>query len=199
MKGDRRKKEADGIIKHVENLIGSKLTAKEALSDMKKAETILLKELEKAFAVKLNIHKYENLSVYKMSHLGQVTIKSPTMLTINFAHNPSAIKAASIALQKSSLKITPQQEGAVLYIPIVRMSRERREEIVEHARTKIMNEYRKKLNDAYGKHAKKTRDMINKAKAENIHDQLLDLKRAFETRGLCHLDEKERAFLEELV
>lgn len=53
-----------------------------------------------------------------MNRLGRVTLKSPQMVMINFADNPTAIKAARVALQKSSLAVNPQQEGIVLYIPV---------------------------------------------------------------------------------
>lgn len=82
-----------------------------------------------------------------MNHLGRVTMKTPHMVMINFADNPSAIKAAKLALQMSSLNANPQQEGATLFVAVPRMTRERREEIVNAARTKVLNLYKKNLND----------------------------------------------------
>lgn len=81
-----------------------------------------------------------------MNRLGRVSLKSPQMVMINFADNPSAIKAARVALQKSSLAVNPQQEGIVLYVPVQRMTRERREELVNAAKTKILHDYKEALN-----------------------------------------------------
>lgn len=81
-----------------------------------------------------------------MNRLGRVSLKSPQMVMINFADNPTSIKAARVALQKSSLSVNPQQEGIVLYVPVPRMTRERREELANAAKTKMLHDYKEALN-----------------------------------------------------
>ncbi|KHJ91012.1 hypothetical protein OESDEN_09132 [Oesophagostomum dentatum] len=56
--------------------------------------------------VEVDLRVYEDLIVklekgdeHKLSHLGRVSLKSPSMVMINFADNPSAIKWAKLAIQ----------------------------------------------------------------------------------------------------
>lgn len=72
-------------------------------------------------------------------------MKNPETIVINFTENPSAIKPARIALQNAALCVNPQQEGAILYIPLPKSSRERREQITSSAK-KIFNDYKKRLD-----------------------------------------------------
>lgn len=82
-----------------------------------------------------------------MNRLGRVTLKSPQMVMINFGDNPTAIKAAKLALQKSNLNVNPQQEGVTLYVPVPKMTRERREYLASTAKAKMFNDYKEALNE----------------------------------------------------
>lgn len=80
-----------------------------------------------------------------MNHLGRITLKNPETVMINFTENPGAIKAAKTALQSSSICINPQQDGVVLYIPLPKASRERREQLSTNGKI-IFNDYKKRLD-----------------------------------------------------
>lgn len=80
-----------------------------------------------------------------MNHLGRISMKNPETIVINFTENPSSIKPAKIALQNAALCVNPQQEGPILYIPLPKSSRERREQITLSAK-KIFNDYKKRLD-----------------------------------------------------
>lgn len=81
-----------------------------------------------------------------MNLLGRINLKTPEMITISFEDNPSAIKAAKIALQNAAICANPQQDGVVLFVPVPKMTRERREQLAENAK-KILNDYKKALNN----------------------------------------------------
>lgn len=57
------------------------------------------------------------------------------------------LKSASLAIQQSKLTVTVRQEGAVLYISLPRITRERRENMANVASKKLLNEYKKALNE----------------------------------------------------
>lgn len=143
--------------------------------------------------------KLENGVEQKMCHLGRVSLRSPTMVMANFADNPSAIKWAKLAIQKSYLNVTPQHEGVVLYLPVPRMSRERREQLAHDAKGKIFNEYKQALNDIYTRFEKKSTQSTTKHDDERHTRQLLlDLKHAMEKRGSEMIEAKRKELLTEL-
>ncbi|KHN71861.1 putative ribosome-recycling factor, mitochondrial [Toxocara canis] len=88
------------------------------------------------------------LQEHRMNRLGRVVLKSPQMVMINFGDNPTAIKAAKLAIQKSNLNVNPQQEGVALYVPVPRMTRERREQLAATAKAKMFNDFKEALNVA---------------------------------------------------
>ncbi|VDK51841.1 unnamed protein product [Cylicostephanus goldi] len=178
--------------------------------------------------VQVDLRVYEDLMVklekgdeHKMSHLGRVSLKSPTMVMINFADNPSAIKWAKLAIQKSYLNVTPQHEGVVLYLPVPRMTRERREQLAHDAKGKIFNEYKKALNDVSTQHIflwamleveqelilqiyiqfekKSSQETTKPDEERHTRQLLLDLKHAMETKGAELIESKRKELLKEMA
>lgn len=84
---------------------------------------------------------------YKLNTLGRIKLVNPLLISVDFTDNPSVIKLARNAIEKSKLNVTPRQEGAVLYISLPRITRERRENMADVACKKLLNEYRKALNE----------------------------------------------------
>ncbi|WKX90395.1 hypothetical protein Q1695_009329 [Nippostrongylus brasiliensis] len=177
-----------------------------ALKEMKEVELVLGEELAKHFSLQVDVRVYEDLVVklengaeHRMGHLGRVSLKSPQMVMINFASNPTAIKWAKLAIQKSHLNVTPQHEGVVLYLPVPRMTRERREQLAHEAKGKIFNEYKQALNEIYTRFDKKCAQTVTKHDEErHTHQLLLDLKHAMEKRGIEHIESKRKELLTEV-
>lgn len=88
-----------------------------------------------------------NLQQYKLNRLGRIKLVTPLLVSVDFSDNPSAIKPARLALEQSKLNVSVRQEGAVLYISIPRITRERRENLANVASKKLLNEYKKALNE----------------------------------------------------
>ncbi|VDO23353.1 unnamed protein product, partial [Haemonchus placei] len=177
-----------------------------ALKEMKEVEVVLGEELAKHFSLQVDLRIYEDLMVklekgdeHRLGHLGRVSLKSPTMVMINFADNPSAIKWAKLAIQKSYLNVTPQHEGVVLYVPVPRMTRERREQLARDAKGQILNEYKQALNEIYTRFEKKSAQSTTKADEERHTRQLLlDLKHAMEEKGANLIETKRKELLTEM-
>ncbi|KAK6729184.1 hypothetical protein RB195_006306 [Necator americanus] len=203
---EKIKKQSSSVI-HSAVVAADNTFVQAALKEMKEVEVILGEELAKHFSLQVDLRVYEDLLVklekgdeHKMSHLGRVSLKSPTMVMINFADNPSAIKWAKLAIQKSYLNVTPQHEGVVLYIPVPRMTRERREQLAHDAKGKIFNEYKKALNDIYIRFERKSSQSSTKPDDERHTRQLLlDLKHAMETKGADLIESKRKELLTEFA
>uniref|UniRef100_A0A1I7TK70 Ribosome-recycling factor, mitochondrial n=2 Tax=Caenorhabditis tropicalis TaxID=1561998 RepID=A0A1I7TK70_9PELO len=133
--------------------------------------------------------------------IARVTLKSPLMVMINFQDNPSAIKAAKLAIQKSTLNVTPQQEGAVLYVNVPPMSKERREKMAADAKGKILNEYKKAVNEIYSKGDKKSSNEYSTRpdEAKKTRETLLNMKHAAEQRGNYLIEERRKQLLQQVV
>uniref|UniRef100_A0AC34R1M8 Ribosome recycling factor domain-containing protein n=1 Tax=Panagrolaimus sp. JU765 TaxID=591449 RepID=A0AC34R1M8_9BILA len=178
-----------------------------ALQEMEKLEAVLEEELSRHFSGKVDLRVYEEIPVilengeeHRMNRIGRVSLKSPQMVMINFADNPSAIKAAKAALQKSSLAVNPQQEGIVLYIPVPRMTRERREELANAAKTKILHDYKEALNKVYVKFDRKsTKESKSVDEASKTRNLLLATKRSLEKRGVEKITAQQEAMMKEIA
>ncbi|KAJ1372527.1 hypothetical protein KIN20_034703 [Parelaphostrongylus tenuis] len=202
------------IKKQPSNVLHSALTASEnnsfvqgAMKEMKDVEAVLGEELTRHFSIQVDLRVYEDMLVtlekggeQRMSSLGRVSLKSPMMVMINFADNPTAIKWAKLAIQKSHLNVTPQQEGVVLYVPVPRMTRERREHLAHDAKGKILNDYKQALNDIYTRFERKSNQSItNQDDLRHTRQLLLDLKHAMEKRGGELIEIKRKELLTEIV
>lgn len=182
---------------------------KGALKEMNELEAILEDELAKHFSLQLDIRQYEQIVVklddtgeeLMMNRIGRVSLKSPQLLAINFVDNPAAIKAAKLALLNSNLGVNPQQEGTTLFIPIPRMTRERRELLAKTAKAKLFNDYKVALNEVYTKYDKKTAKQLakNPDEAAHVRSTLLSMKRAKEMKGLENIEARRAALLKELA
>lgn len=125
---------------------------------MQDLEERLHKELIRHFSLKVDLRQFEDLpvkltasgEVHKMSHLGRISLKNSQLVMINFANAPTAIQDAKLALQMSALNVNPQQEGIILYVPVPKMTRERREQLAKDAKGKLLNDYKKAVNDVSG-------------------------------------------------
>lgn len=160
--------------------------------------------------------KLENGKDKPLSMIARVTLKSPLMIMINFQDNPSAIKAAKLAIQvpscrpfhiflclfqKSTLNVTPQQEGAVLYVNVPPMSKERREKMASDAKGRILNEYKKAINEIYSKSDKKSSNEFSTRpdEAKKTREALLNMKHAAEQRGGLLIEERRKQLLKQVV
>ncbi|KAK6045393.1 ribosome recycling factor [Cooperia oncophora] len=210
---DYKVRRTEKIKKQTSSVLHSAVAASEnnvfvqgALKEMKEVEEVLCEELAKHFSPQVDLRVYEDLLVklekgdeHKMGHLGRVSLKNPTMVMINFADNPSAIKWAKLAIQKSYLNVTPQHEGVVLYLPVPRMTRERREQLAHDAKAKILNEYKQALNEIYIRFDKKSAQSTTKLDEERqTHQLLLDLKHAMEKKGSDLIETKRKELLTEM-
>ncbi|CAI2303706.1 unnamed protein product [Caenorhabditis sp. 36 PRJEB53466] len=203
-KADNKKKGAPTVFTNLED----NSIVKQTLKEFQRVEAVLVEELTRHFSLKVDIRQYEDVMVKlengqdkPLSLVARVTLKSPLMVMINFQDNPSAIKAAKLAIQKSTLNVTPQQEGVVLYVNVPPMSKERREKMAADAKGKIMNEYKQAINEIYSKNDKKssTEFASKPDDARKTRESLLNMKHAAEQRGALLIEDRRKQLLQQVV
>uniref|UniRef100_A0A1I7YCN7 Ribosome-recycling factor, mitochondrial n=1 Tax=Steinernema glaseri TaxID=37863 RepID=A0A1I7YCN7_9BILA len=207
-KSEKKKKgNVKGALSEAAHAAGENEFVNGALAEMQRMEKVLSEELAKHFSLQVDLRVYEDIPVklesgeeHKLNHLGRVSLKTPHLVMVNLADNPGAIKAVKLAIQKSSLNVNAQHEGVVLYLPVPRMTRERREEMAATAKTKILNDYKNALNDIYTKFDKKsTKASKSIDDASHTRSVLLTTKRAMEARGVDLIEAKRKALLSEVA
>lgn len=82
-----------------------------------------------------------------MSKLGRVSMLNPQVVSVNFTENPAALKPAKLAIEKSNLEVSPQQDGLSLFMHIPKLTRERRERLAASAKKTLFNDYKTALNE----------------------------------------------------
>ncbi|KAK3726330.1 hypothetical protein RRG08_021061 [Elysia crispata] len=112
----------------------------------------VLEDLKEKFIHQLTVRTsqgvFDNLVVktpdgnFPLIQLGQVVQKSPQLLTINMASSPQYITQVKQALADSGLNVNPQQDGTSLFIPLPKVTREHRENLVKNA--KMLSEQSKR-------------------------------------------------------
>jgi len=154
----------------------------------------------------VDLRVYEEITVtmdtgesYPMNHLGRITLKSPHLVCIDLMDNPRALSRAKLAIEKSALNINPQIDGLFLYLPVPRMTRERRQQLCAEAEKTIFNDYKLELNKVYtkiDKSARTERDV--NIRADTCH-KLLEMKRAVEVRGHDLIKAKQKELMQEVI
>lgn len=81
------------------------------------------------------------------------------------------------------------------------MSKERREKMAADAKGRILNEYKKALNEIYSKGDKKSSVQFaaKPDDAKKTREALLNLKHAAEQRGTMLIDERRKQLLKQVV
>ncbi|VDK80233.1 unnamed protein product [Litomosoides sigmodontis] len=176
---------------------------KHGAKEMKGLEDIFVQELTKSLSLKADLRTYEDFMVktedgkqYKLNTLGRIKLLNPLLVSVDFRDNPSVIKSARLAIEQSKLNVTPRQEGAVLYISLPRITRERRENMANVASKKLLSEYKKALNEVYSKY---DRELEDHEEFQKIMESLLKEKRAFEKKAIMMIEERRNKLLTEVV
>ncbi|VDD95538.1 unnamed protein product [Enterobius vermicularis] len=163
-------------------------------------EKTLEEELAKHFSLQFDIRQYENLpvelednQVAPLSKLGRVSMLNPQVVSVNFTENPAALKPAKLAIEKSNLEVSPQQDGLSLFMHIPKLTRERRERLAASAKKTLFNDYKTALNEVIDK------DMKAEDERRKTHAALLAMKRQREAKGLERIEAARAVLLKEVA
>lgn len=73
-------------------------------------------------------------NVHELQELAQISRKNAKTIVVNMIAFPQAIPAALRALHTSGMNLNPQQEGTTIFIPVPKVTKEHRENLVKNAK-----------------------------------------------------------------
>jgi len=206
----RAKKEAENEheipIKVDETEIIAKLLAS-GEKEMQNMSQVLVDELSRHFSLRVDLKTYEDMPVKlengetrKMSQLGRISLRNQNTIAINFSDNPSVVKQAKTTLENVMTNSNIVQEGFLLFIQIPKITRQHREHLVQRANSKIINDYKRCLNQVYCKYDRLIIKQIkNKSEEFTAHNNMLAEKKRYEKFGSDKLKEWKEIILKEIV
>lgn len=114
------------------------------LEEVKEDMTAVLNALKEDFSRNLSIRTspgaLDHITVstkdgrFPINQLGQISMKSPQLIVVNMTSYPEATAAAAQALRDSSMRLNPEVEGAIIRVPIPKVTREHRENLAKLAK-----------------------------------------------------------------
>lgn len=136
----------------------------EFLASMKKVIEDLKEEYAKNLSLRFNPSSIEEIQVktpdglFKISEIGQVISKTPSLFIIDMINSPQYISKVVDAISKSGINgINPQIDKTSIFLNVPKITREHRENLVKSAK-KIFENSNGKLRDINKKYSRKVSD-----------------------------------------
>lgn len=141
-------------------LVEDIINFKDVEQDMKTVVDSLKEDFNKNLSIRTSPGAFDHIIVktkdgkFPLSHLGQITLKSPRLFVINMASFPESADAAVNALRQSQMNLNPELDGTLIRVPVPLVTREHRENLTKLA---------KQLTN-------KAKDSVRKIRAGAVHD-----------------------------
>lgn len=104
----------------------------------------VLEKLKKDYTDHLSIRtasgSIENIEVdiendkYPLNQIAQIFRKSPHLVVVNLVSFPEAMKPALQAIKDSGMNLNPQQDGTTIFVPLPKVTKEHRDNLVKNAK-----------------------------------------------------------------
>ncbi|XP_059906248.1 ribosome-recycling factor, mitochondrial isoform X2 [Gadus macrocephalus] len=104
---------------------------------------------------------------FPLNQLGQVSMKSPQLIVVNMTSSPEATVAVTRALRESSMKLNPEVDGAIIKVPLPKVTREHRENL-----GKLAKQLSNKAKDSLRRVRSNAVTQVKKAKEETSEDTI---------------------------
>ncbi|XP_051541390.1 ribosome-recycling factor, mitochondrial isoform X2 [Myxocyprinus asiaticus] len=118
---------------------------------------------------------------FPLNQLGQISMKSPQLLVVNMTGFPEALAAVTSTLQDSSMGLNPEVEGTIIRVPIPKVTREHRENLVKLAKqfsNKAKDSLRRVRSNAVSQ-VKKSKEGISEDTIRLIEKQVQQMADSF--------------------
>ncbi|CAL8321315.1 unnamed protein product [Lota lota] len=112
---------------------------------------------------------------FPLNQLGQVSMKSPQLIVVNMTSSPEATVAVTRALRESSMKLNPEVDGAIIKVPIPKVTREHRENL-----GKLAKQLSNKAKDSLRRVRSNAVSQVKKAKEDHSEDTIRLLEKQVE-------------------
>ncbi|XP_026075180.1 ribosome-recycling factor, mitochondrial-like [Carassius auratus] len=121
-------------------LVEDIISLEEVKEDMAAVLTTLKEEFSRSLSIRTSPGALDHITVttkdgkFPLNQLGQISMKSPQLLVVNMTGFPEATAAVTRALQDSSMGLNPEVEGTIIRVPVPKVTREHRENLVKLAK-----------------------------------------------------------------
>ncbi|KAM9338575.1 ribosome-recycling factor, mitochondrial [Symphorus nematophorus] len=104
---------------------------------------------------------------FPLNQLGQISMKSPLLIIVNMSSFPEATAAATRALRESSMNLNPEVDGMIIKVPVPKVTREHRENLV-----KLAKQFSNKAKDSLRRVRSNAVMQVKKAKEGHSEDTI---------------------------
>ncbi|KAG9477959.1 hypothetical protein GDO78_013119 [Eleutherodactylus coqui] len=122
------------------DLVKDIIDLKDVEGDMKNVLDSLKEDFNKNLSIRTSPGAFDHIIVktkdgkFQLSHLGQITLKSPRLFVINMASFPECTNAVMDAIRESQMNLNPELQGTLIHVPVPMISREHRENLAKLAK-----------------------------------------------------------------
>ncbi|XP_041095641.1 ribosome-recycling factor, mitochondrial-like isoform X1 [Polyodon spathula] len=113
---------------------------------------------------------------FPLNQLAQISMKSPQLILVNLTSFPEATAAATKAIRESGMNLNPEVDGALVRVPIPKVTREHREKLAKLAKqfTNKAKESLRKVRTNAVNQAKRSKDTVSEDTIKLIEKQVKD-------------------------
>ncbi|XP_067254304.1 ribosome-recycling factor, mitochondrial [Chanodichthys erythropterus] len=156
-------------------LVEDIISLEEVKEDMAAVLTTLKDDFSRNLSIRTSPGALDHIIVttkdgkFPLNQLGQISMKSPQLLVVNMTGFPEATAAVTRALQDSSMGLNPEVEGTIIRVPVPKVTREHRENLV-----KLAKQFSNKAKDSLRRVRSNAITQVKKSK-EGVSDDTIHL------------------------
>ncbi|NP_001002174.1 ribosome-recycling factor, mitochondrial [Danio rerio] len=168
-------------------LVEDIISLEEVKEDMAAVLAALKDDFSRNLSVRTSPGALDHITVttkdgkFPLNQLGQISMKSPQLLVVNMTGFPEAMVAVTRALRESSMGLNPEVEGTIIRVPVPKVTREHRENLVKLAKqfsNKSKDSLRRVRSNAISQ-VKKSKDAVSDDTIHLIEKQIQQMTDSF--------------------
>ncbi|XP_075040857.1 ribosome-recycling factor, mitochondrial [Mixophyes fleayi] len=161
-------------------LVEDIINLKDVDQDMRNVVDSLKEDFNKNLTIRTSPGAFDHIIVktkdgkFPLSHLGQITLKSPRLFVINMASFPESADAVVNALRQSQMNLNPELDGTLIHVPVPPVTREHRENLIKLAKqlTNKAKDSLRKIRSAAVVDVKKFKDTVSEDTIKLLEKQI---------------------------
>lgn len=154
------------------------------LKDVKEEMDVLVEHLKEEYNKNLSLRTspgaLDHITVtvkdgkFPLRQLGQISLKSPQLILVNMNSFPEATSAAAKAIRESGMNLNPEVDGALIQVPVPKVTREHRENLTKLAKqfTNKAKESLRRIRSSAVNQVKKSKDVASEDTIRLIEKQI---------------------------
>ncbi|NXJ02735.1 RRFM protein, partial [Psophia crepitans] len=154
-------------------LVEDIINLEETSEDMQAVVEALKEDFSRNLSVRTSPGALDHIIVmtkdgkFPLNQLGQISQKSPQLIIVNMTNFPESTAAATKAIRESGMNLNPEVDGAVIRVPIPKVTREHRESLAKLAKQST-NKSKEALRKVRSKSINQVKKFKNKVSEDTI-------------------------------